>query len=101
MSEDHSNHTVRTTQAELDKLSPTMREAYEFAMKNGGKLYRHPGGFWAGKEWVPHQVPWFGVQTVEALVKRGVAVFSDWRYNRGRSDRYVRNGWPVEATMIL
>lgn len=59
-------------------LTSTMTDALD-AMKKHGGLKRLPGGFWirpsaptfAGESW-------FGTTTMEALVKRGVAKYTEW-----------------------
>ena len=73
-------------------LTPTMERAINFAKGNDGKLIRHPGGFWQG----PMFSRWgesFGTSTVEALVKRELADYTDWFTNKaGRK-------FPIEATL--
>jgi hypothetical protein len=74
------------------KLTPTMQELVAYMRENGGKIRRHPGGFWAreGYAYLQHS---FGTSSVEAIVKRGVAQYSAWK--EGRSGRF-----PVEATLL-
>lgn len=68
-----------------DELSPEMDRAAEFARKHGGKLYRHPGGFWGSETWSGMNGKWFGTATVEALVKRGAATYSAYRGSFARN----------------
>jgi hypothetical protein len=75
-------------------LSPTMRQAADFAAAHGGVLVRLPGGFWQREtslQW-DAQGQSFGTKTVEALVRRGVADYTEWR--DGRNGRF-----PVRMTL--
>lgn len=75
------------------KLTKNMHEAVDFARQHGGKLYRHPGGFWAG----PDYQQWgksFGTSTVEGMVKRGAAEYTVWK--DGRNGRF-----PVELVLSI
>ena len=72
-------------------LTPTMHHARVYARKHGGKLYRYPGGYWAKPNWQQSEHS-FGTLTIEGLVSRGVAEYSDWR--EGRNGRF-----PVEVTV--
>lgn len=76
------------------KLSPTMRHAITFAQANGGKLVRHPGGFWSNAEFVPFHSgdPSFSTGTAEAIVARGAGFYSAWK--EGRNGRF-----PIEITI--
>lgn len=75
-------------------LSPSMREAREFAEKNGGELVRHQGGYWSREGWRQGDgVRYFSASTVHALVSRGVAVYSE--HVDGRSGRF-----PVRAKLV-
>lgn len=68
-----------------------MLTAVEKARKFGGKLHRHPGGFWQGPKF--EQWEWnAGTRTVQALVDRGVAEYTEWK--EGRSGRF-----PIEMTL--
>ena len=86
------------------KLSPTMEAALALARANGGKLQRHPGGFWAGPDFqiegrAGRVDPWFGTQTIMALVDRGLAVYSARRpipYDGRPGGRE----YPVEITLV-
>ncbi len=81
------------------KLSPEMEAARQHALAAGsGKLVRSPGGFWAaadaGKDRNGVPKPWFGTTTVEALVKRGAAEYTQWK------DRnWDGKPFPVEVTV--
>jgi hypothetical protein len=81
------------------KLSPTMLRAIDLAQQNGNKLYRHSGGFWAGKSFSeehsrnPDGTPTSeDTNTVHALVTRGVAEYTDHRTN-------ARGSFEVEITL--
>lgn len=75
------------------KLSPTMRDAMKYANDEcGGKLKRFPGGFWCSTGEGYHY-PWWGTSTIEALVKRGVATYTEWY--EGQRARF-----PIEVTML-
>lgn len=74
-------------------LTPTMEKAAEFARQHGGKLHRHPGGFWAGADYKQHGTS-FGTSTVDGMVKRGAAEYTDWK--EGRNGRF-----PVEMTLSI
>jgi hypothetical protein len=81
------------------KLSPTMRHAITFAQQHGGKLIRHPGGFWSCAEWQrvgSHES--FSTGTADALVTRGVGYYSEWKDGRnGRFPVAVTIGAPPSA----
>ncbi len=72
-------------------LTATMQAAAEFARQHGGKLNRHPGGYWAGPG-LELGGQTFGTNTVHGLVMRGAAEYTDWK--EGRSGRF-----PVEITL--
>lgn len=81
-----------------DLLTPTMEKALNLAKAHGGKLYRHPGGFWAGPEFQSYQggmgsSECYGTPTVNGLVVRGAAEYSDYKEGRG-------GDFPVEITLI-
>lgn len=66
------------------KLSPRMQAAFNHMQQNGGKLKRFPGGYWAREGWSwSNRGPSFGTSTIEALVSRDVAYYSDWKDGRG------------------
>jgi hypothetical protein len=72
------------------KLTPEMYRLIEFMELNGGKVKRFPGGFWgSGKNG-----GWFGTSTVQALVFRGMAEYSDWKVGRG-------GRFPIEAKLMV
>ena len=78
------------------KLSPAMMECRDFMQKHGGKIHRHPGGFWSHETWNQHEGGInFGTATVEALISRGVAKYTRWKAGR----RYPASSFPVEATL--
>ena len=72
------------------KLSPTMRDAIEYAKRHGNKLIRYPGGFWCA-EGTRH--PWYGTTTVNALVDRGAAEYTKWQ------ERMSGSRFPIEITL--
>lgn len=80
-----------------DTLSFVMQTAVKFArLQSGGKLYRHPGGFWSHQDFRKHpniHYAHWGTPTIEALVRRGVAKYT--------ASQNGRNGeFPTEATII-
>lgn len=75
------------------ELSETMRAAFDYAKVNGGVLVRYPGGFWAKQGWRAKDQPWFGAGTVEGLVRRGVAVYTQHQTGRNGS-------FPVRAKLV-
>lgn len=77
------------------KLSPTMRHAITFAQQHGGKLVRHPGGFWSCEGWT-HRGSFesFSTGTADALVTRGAGHYSAWK--DGRNGRF-----PIEVTIAV
>lgn len=76
------------------KLSPTMTELVEYMRKHGGKIYRHPGGFWGNEHWQMKDREWFGTSSVEAIVTRGYATYTEWKDGRRGGPRF-----PVMATL--
>lgn len=60
-------------------------------MRKHGFVTRHPGGFWCcGSYSIAGS---YGTSTVEALVLRGVAEYSEWQEGR--------NGlFPIRATLV-
>jgi hypothetical protein len=64
------------------EVSKKMEQAMFYALANGGKLRRYPGGFWAMESWQPGQAPWFGGSTITAIVSRGLMVFTEWHEGR-------------------
>jgi hypothetical protein len=77
----------------VKKLSATMQAAFNYAVANGNRILRFPGGYWAREGWQPHELS-FGTTTIDALVFRGVAQYTD--FQEGRSGRF-----PVEITICL
>lgn len=67
-------------------LSETMHKAIACAREHGGELVRYLGGRWTWRD--DPSSPWssFGTPTINALVARGVAEFSEWK--EGRSGRF-------------
>lgn len=62
-----------------EKLSPTMVDAYDYAVDHG-RIVRYPGGFWAREGWPGRRTEkWFGTTTIQALVSRGVFSYSEWK----------------------
>lgn len=73
-----------------DDLSKTMRDLIKAMIGNGGIVTRAPGGFWHCGGY--GTVPTWGTSTVHALVRRGVALYSEW--TDGRNGRF-----PVAACL--
>jgi hypothetical protein len=67
-----------------------MLAAFEHAKAHGGAIVRYPGGFWYAANDIGGKH--FGTSTVEALVGRGAANYTEW--HEGRSGRF-----PVRATL--
>jgi hypothetical protein len=72
-------------------LSATMVDCIELARTHGGELVRFQGGYWAGRNAprMPHDGiprPYCGGSTVNAIVTRGYAEYSEWR--EGRSFKF-------------
>lgn len=65
------------------ELTSTMKQAVKYAKQHGGKIQRKPGGYWGP----------FGTTTIDGLVRRGAAVYSDHRKNS-------RGEFPVEITLV-
>jgi hypothetical protein len=63
------------------KLTPTMQAAVNHAQKHGGALVRWPGGFWYAVDQQGSGYS-FGTPTVQALVSRGVAEYTEWQEGR-------------------
>lgn len=76
-------------------ISATMKNAVTFACEHGGLLLRTPGGYWGAapehKRGILSAVT-FGTKTVEALVARGLADYTEWK--EGRNGRF-----PVRMTL--
>ena len=72
----------------MSELSATMRDALDYAGKHGGQLERFPGGYWCE----PGRTQWdinphvsFSSGTVNALVSRGLAEYTEWKDGRNGS----------------
>lgn len=78
------------------ELSPTMQAAFDYAvLKGAGKLKRFPCGFWSVEGFsLNSPYKWFGTGTINALVSRDRAVYTDWQTRRDNSR------FPVEATVV-
>lgn len=79
----------------MSDLSPTMREALDYASKHGGQLERFPGGYWCepGRtQWDVNPHVSFSTSTVNALVSRGLAEYTEWK--DGRNGRF-----PIRMTV--
>lgn len=72
-------------------VSPVMQDAIACMIDNGGKLYRHPGGFWC-KEKMPPRSRYFGTPTISGLRARGLVEYTEWRDGRGGE-------FPIEVTL--
>lgn len=69
----------------LMKMTKTMHQLVQFMKENGGEVYRHPGGFWGRREGYGYLQHSFGTSSVEAIVTRGVAAYTEWKDGkRGR-----------------
>lgn len=73
-------------------ISPTMQELIRYMTENDGKIERHPGGFWARKGWTGVSEINYGTTSVQALVSRGLADYTDWKENRGER-------FPIQAML--
>ena len=72
-------------------ITAEMQRAIDRARHNGGKLRRLLGGHWIGAN-ESHTSDSFSTRTAEALVTRGIAIYSDMKTGR--------NGpFPVELTL--
>lgn len=72
------------------ELSKKMIDAIGHMKRNGNKLVRFPGGYWAREGWHSWNGPCWGTPTVEAIVRRGYAEYTVWK--DGRSGRF-----PIEC----
>lgn len=67
-------------------LSATMVACLDDALEAGGELVRYQGGYWAARnaprahDGIPR--PYHGTKTVQALVDRRAAEYSEWRDGR-------------------
>jgi hypothetical protein len=68
-------------------------------MQKAGKLIRYPGGYWAAEHWERWITPWYGTSTIEALVIRGLAIYTEWK--QGRPNKFpvamelTKAGWSM------
>lgn len=62
------------------ELSATMVACIDMALENGGELVRYQGGYWAPRGAHPRatHTPSHGTPTVEGLVRRGQAEYTEW-----------------------
>ena len=68
------------------KLTATMVLCFDMARDAGGELVRYQGGYWAPRGVHPRALRggvWHGTPTVEALVARGHATYTEHRPGRG------------------
>jgi hypothetical protein len=68
-----------------------MQEAVNYVEAHGGELVRLPGGFWV-RNGAALSDCHYGTPTVQALVSRGVATYSEWQ--EGRYGRF-----PIRMTL--
>lgn len=77
----------------MAELTKPMLNCVAFMKERGGTIERHTGGFWSYPGWRLHDGgQWFGTSTVNALVIRGVATYTE--YKNGRSGRF-----PIKCTL--
>jgi hypothetical protein len=71
-----------------------MRALVEYMKQHGNEIHRHPGGFWAHKGWSQWTTGgnWFGSSSVQALVTRKVAEYTEWQEGKRR--------FPVAAKLV-
>jgi hypothetical protein len=55
-----------------------MKEALDY-LREHGVIVRYIGGFWARPGWRRFEQPWFKYHTIEALVRRGLVEYSEWK----------------------
>lgn len=59
-----------------------MQKVADGMRNHGGEIHRYPGGFWHCHDQTGRATPVsHGTSTVEALVRRGVAEYCDWKGN--------------------
>ena len=83
------------------KLSPAMRTLVDWMREQPDQsIHRHPGGYWRNKDPLEPCPPIkgtyigsFGTSTVQAIVDRGVAEYTEWQ--EGRSGRF-----PIQARLV-
>ena len=76
-------------------LTAEMQRALAYAESQGGKLYRHPGGFWGHQNYLAMQNPWFGATTIQGLVARELASYTVWQRRQSSKGGH----FPVELTI--
>lgn len=86
---DYMQREQRLKEASIDpllsKLSPTMVFAWDFGIGAGGELVRFAGGYWTRSGNIPPHCEHYGTPTIEALVRRGGAEYTEWKDGaRGR-----------------
>lgn len=64
------------------KLSETMQTCVNFMLMHEFSIHRHPGGFWWERDPASNYRRGFGTATVQALVSRGVAEYTEWKDGR-------------------
>lgn len=75
-------------------LTPVMKYLADWMLKQPDKsVHRHPGGFWWEKDPQSNYRSGFGTNSVEALVRRGVAEWTQWQ--EGRNGRF-----PIQARLL-
>ncbi len=74
------------------ELTPKMLKAIDRMKAHGNKFVRYPGGYWAANDWHRWHGPCFGTSTIEALVRRGIAEYTEWR--DGHNGRF-----PIEVRL--
>ncbi len=72
------------------RTSPLWKSAIKYARARDGKFYRFPGGYWYFDKQCNSQ--YVGTTTVEALVVRGIATYTQWQEGK-------RGKFPIEATL--
>lgn len=75
----------------MPELSPTMRSAINYARNFNNKIVRYPGGYWARENWSGSSEHYFGTTTIQALVSRGLAEYTQWQEGKSR--------FPIEITL--
>lgn len=83
--------------AKAKALSPTMIDCIGMMEEAGGEIVRFQGGFWAPRNIARHThsgipVSYHGASTVQGLVDRGYATYTEHREGRG-------GRFPIRATL--
>lgn len=71
------------------KVSRSMQQCIDSMRTHGNTIERFPGGFWRCEAGGGYS---FGTSTVEALVSRGIAEYTQWQPGRNGS-------FPIRATL--